>query len=67
MSAERRIFKIDPAKKMEWAFTVFLFLSELALGIYLGEHKVLLGDAMSRTANAFYVYFGSIRKSVYPE
>ena len=62
MSAERRIFKIDPAKKMEWAFTVFLFLSELALGIYLGEHKVLLGDAMSRTANAFYVYFSLPRR-----
>ena len=62
MSAGRRILKIDPAEKTEWRFALFLFVSELALGIYLGEHKVLLGDAMSRTANAFYVYFSLPRR-----
>ncbi|MCR5735021.1 MAG: dolichyl-phosphate-mannose--protein mannosyltransferase [Lachnospiraceae bacterium] len=34
-----------------------VFFLEWALGIYLGYHRVLLGDAMSRTANAFYVLY----------
>lgn len=36
---------------------MLVFLAEWAFGIWLGYHKVLLGDAMSRTANAFYVLY----------
>ena len=32
-----------------------VFLLELGFGVYLGFHDVLLGDAVSRTANAYYV------------
>ena len=42
-------------RKREWALATAVFLIEWAFGIYLGYHGVLLGDAMSRTANAFYV------------
>lgn len=37
---------------------ILIFLAEFAYGVYLGYFKhVLLGDAVSRTANAFYVLF----------
>jgi hypothetical protein len=37
---------------------VLILLTEFAYGVYLGYFKnVLLGDAVSRTANAFYVLF----------
>ena len=42
-------------RKREWRLAAVVFALEWALGIYLGYHGVLLGDAMSRTANAFYV------------
>ena len=42
-------------RNKEWTLALLVFLAEWALGIYLGTHRVLLGDAMSRTANAFYV------------
>ena len=39
-------------------FFCILFIAEAAYGIYLGFFKgVLLGDASSRTANAFYVFY----------
>ena len=34
---------------------LLIFTLELAFGIWLGYHDVLLGDAVSRTANAYYV------------
>ena len=43
--------------RREWILAVIVFLCELVLGTYLGYHKILLGDAMSRTANAFYVFY----------
>lgn len=43
--------------RREWTAAVIVFWAEWALGIWLGSHKVLLGDAMSRTANAFYVLY----------
>lgn len=37
---------------------ILIFLAEFAYGVYLGYFKnILLGDAVSRTANAFYVLF----------
>jgi hypothetical protein len=42
-------------KRREWILTFAVFFAEWAFGIWLGYHGVLLGDAMSRTANAFYV------------
>lgn len=43
---------------IDWIFFALLFLAEFAYGVYLGYYKnVLLGDAVSRTANAFYVLF----------
>ena len=50
--------------KKEWVLTGAVFLLEWALGIYLGYHRVLLGDAMSRTANAFYVFYSIPHKLV---
>ena len=44
-------------RKMEWRLALVVFLLEWALGIYMGYRGVLLGDAMSRTANAFYVLY----------
>ena len=44
-------------RKNEWRLAAVVFVLEWAIGIYLGYHKVLLGDAMSRTANAFYVFY----------
>ncbi len=44
-------------RKNEWRLAAVVFVMEWALGIYLGYHKVLLGDAMSRTANSFYVFY----------
>ena len=44
-------------RKREWRLAAVVFALEWALGIYLGYHGVLLGDAMSRTANAFYVLY----------
>jgi hypothetical protein len=49
--------KLSKEEKIEWACAVAIFTIELGLGIWLGKHKILLGDAMSRTANAFYVLF----------
>lgn len=43
--------------KKEWVFAGAVFLLEWALGIYLGYHRILLSDAMTRTANAFYVFY----------
>ncbi len=42
-------------RKREWILAAFVFVFEFALGIYLGQRGMMLGDAMSRTANAFYV------------
>lgn len=37
---------------------ILIFISEMALGVYLAFYKdILLGDALSRTANSFYVWF----------
>ncbi len=42
--------------RIDWIIFIFLFLAEMIYGIYLGYFReVLLGDAVSRTANAFYV------------
>lgn len=44
--------------RIDWIVFAFLFIAETAYGVYLGYFKgVLLGDAVSRTANAFYVLF----------
>ncbi len=44
--------------RIDWIVFVFLFMAEFTYGVYLGYFKnVLLGDAVSRTANAFYVLF----------
>lgn len=44
--------------RADWAVFMMLFLAEAACGIYLGYSRgLLLGDAVSRTANAFYVLF----------
>lgn len=44
--------------RLDWLIFILLFCAEAAYGIYLGYEKgVLLGDAVSRTANAFYVFF----------
>ena len=42
-------------RKRERRLAVIVFLLEWAAGIWMGYRGVLLGDAMSRTANAFYV------------
>ena len=44
-------------RKAEWRLAAAVFLLEWAIGIWLGYRGVLLGDAMSRTANAFYVLY----------
>lgn len=45
-------------KRLPAAIFCLIFISEAAWGIYLGyEQNLLLGDAVSRTANAFYVLF----------
>lgn len=52
--------KNDAPRKIRVDLIVFavIFLCEFAYGVYLGYFKgVLLGDAVSRTANAFYVLF----------
>lgn len=44
--------------RADWIIFVLVFVAETAYGIYLGYFQdVLLGDAVSRTANAFYVFF----------
>ena len=44
-------------RKREWRLALVVFLLEWAAGIWMGYRGVLLGDAMSRTANAFYVLY----------
>lgn len=45
-------------RALEWRAALVIFVLEAAVGVYLGYFKgVLLGDAVSRTANAFYVLF----------
>jgi hypothetical protein len=47
-----------PEKKDIMFIFFFVFICELALGIYLGYFKeIVLNDALSRTANSFYVLF----------
>lgn len=41
----------------EWYLTIAVFLIEWGIGIWMGYNGTLLGDAMSRTANAFYVFY----------
>lgn len=44
--------------RMDRIVFALVFLAEFSYGVYLGYFKgVLLGDAVSRTANAFYVLF----------
>lgn len=44
--------------RWDWVLFALLFLLEAGYGIYLGYFQnVLLGDAVSRTANAFYVLY----------
>ncbi len=44
-------------KRNERLLFAAVFIIEWAFGVYLGYNGVLLGDAMSRTANAFYVFY----------
>ena len=62
MTIRKRTWISDREIRAEWIFTMVLFLAELLFGVYLGTHKVLLGDAMSRTANAFYVFYSLPRR-----
>ena len=47
----------DRLQKRERWLALLVFLMEWAIGIFLGRNRILLGDAMSRTANAFYVLY----------
>ena len=58
MGTERHYLKKERKVRIDWLVFVFLFAAETGYGVYLGYFKgVLLGDAVSRTANAFYVLF----------
>lgn len=46
-----------PQQHREWIAAILVFCAEFAFGIYLNSQGVILGDAMSRTANAFYVLY----------
>ena len=57
--AKRKYLRREESRfRLDWAVFAFLFCAETAYGVYLGWFQgVLLGDAVSRTANAFYVLF----------
>ena len=58
MGRENGFLRKEKKIRIEWIVFILLFLAEFAYGVYLGYYKnVLLGDAVSRTANAFYVLF----------
>ncbi|MDF2595859.1 MAG: rane protein, partial [Clostridia bacterium] len=53
-----KIKKYNPNFKLVMIIATTVFFAELVYGIYLGYVKgILLNDAFSRTANAFYVVF----------
>ena len=58
MAKGKHYLKNNKRVRVDWIVFAFLFAAEMAYGVYLGYFKgVLLGDAVSRTANAFYVLF----------
>lgn len=58
MPKGRHYLKTEPKFRADWAVFFLLFAAETAYGVWLGYFQgVLLGDAVSRTANAFYVLF----------
>ncbi len=62
MSVNRYKKEMESRIHEENTFAAVVFLLELIFGIYLGSHKVLLADAMTRTANAFYVFWSIPRR-----
>ena len=62
MSVNHRKKEFESQINGEYTFAAVVFLLELIFGIYLGSHKVLLADAMTRTANAFYVFWSLPRR-----
>ncbi len=68
MNDIRNNFKItyefpEPRKKDVISIFLIIFVCELVLGIYLGYFKeIVLNDALSRTANSFYVLFVKPRR-----
>lgn len=53
----------EASKKDVICIFLFIFICELILGIYLGYFKgIVLNDALSRTANSFYVLFVKPRR-----
>ena len=58
MRTAQHYLKKEKAVRPEWIVFWFLLCTEAAYGVWLGYFQgVLLGDAVSRTANAFYVLF----------